>query len=42
MPTHRYDIVKNNKIVYTTFSMLRAKNYCALHNNNVVLQQIKL
>ena len=41
MPLFRYNLLKNNKIVYTTFSMLRAKNYCALHKN-VVMQQIKL
>ena len=40
MPTHKYDIVKNGKIVATFFSMMQAHEYCEQHGGNIEITKL--
>lgn len=40
MPTYRYDIVKNGKTIYTTFSMIKAHEYCADNGGTIEITKI--
>ena len=40
MPMYRYDIVKNSKIVYTTFSMIEAHKCCADNGGTIEITKI--
>ena len=35
MPTHRYDIVKNGKVIATFFDMFQAYDYCERNGGNI-------
>ena len=40
MPTHRYDIVKNGKIIATFFDMFRAHDYCERNGGNIEITSL--
>ena len=35
MPTYKYDIVKNDKIIVTFFDMFQAHDYCEHNGGNI-------
>ena len=41
MPTHRYDIVKNSKIVATFYDMIQAHDYCERNGGNIEITRLK-
>jgi hypothetical protein len=40
MPTHRYDIVKNGKVVATFFDMFQAHDYCERNGGNIEITSL--
>lgn len=40
MPTCRYDIIKNDKIVATFFDMFQAHDYCERNGGNIKITKI--
>ena len=41
MPTCKYNVVKNGKVVYSTFDMMEAHLYCADNGGTIEIIRIK-